>query len=893
MVGETNFSSQILGVLKKNFLFKSLYLSFCLLFCTSITFSQSLKEFKEISVNESKEYLLNNQKPLPYLQSGFHHFSRLQDDAFSEILEHTWEKFPIIAGTPVPKSRKFDPAPHFVFEESAYHNSQFLPCYTAVRNGEVSGLVSANLPRIRKPEYISTNPLKLNFKFYGNTIAVSCDRLLALPVVQPGSREAITDYWKKFMVGNSQHLVDQLMIFRDRLGLNDWGYFSLVKSCAAALYPNEEAGAALLTWGLMIRSGFDVKIGYNQLGVSVLYASASKIFGNPTIKINGTDYYIDKPIAFFPISTYLPGHPGATGSLHLKINRSLNFQGETENKKIPFAWSKKTYEFNLRFNPEVVRFLEDYPQTDPDLYFDAPFTTLIFESLTKQLKPVLAGMSKEVSVAFLQQFVQKSFGYHPYNDKYGFDRFMFPEELLCKDESNDKGKSLLYAWLITHLLNQKAALVEFPGFYSVAISLDQPLDGDNFQLEGKNYTIADPTFDNAPLGLVMKEFYPLKPIIKILENESEALNEQDKIWKLALGFGAERSGSGKDYLKDEYGNSYITGFFHEKKSNQTIVPAPFIAKFDENNSLTWMVKFQSDGCSFGLELNQLDRNEFYLAGSFRGKLACNGNSVQSSAGDPDLFFAQFNRQGEIEWITKSGLEALEEDAKSFYIVKLTRSGDIQSVQLSNEDERTEATGFQQSTNEGLSYVGSRYQTTGMDKTAEEQPPKPATIFRQNQKRLKLLGIEKGAYTLASICLALSYPGNQLAGTELVSLLQDKTQPVDNLSPAQTEIIQNVKLLKNRDGIIQFSTVNAAPIKMSFIKFNNSAHFKIIPLDNDDLKIKIIDGVEFESGLFREKINSFILELSTGNIVLDLGREHLTLSKNLKRDLYLDVIHPLK
>ncbi len=181
----------------------------------------------------------------------------------------------------------------------------------------------------------------------------------------------------------------------------------------------------------------------------------------------------------------------------------------------------------------------------------------------------------------------------------------------------------------------------------------------------------------------------------------------------------------------------------------------------------------------------------------------------------------------------------------------------------------------------------------MDKTEEEQPPKPATLFRQNQKKMKQLGIEKSAYTLASVCLALSYPGNQLTDNDLLSLLQDKTQQVDVLSPIQTEIIQNFKLLQNHDGIIQLNTANAVPIKMSFIKLYNSAHFKIIPLDNDDLKIKIIDGVEYESGSFREKINSFLLELSTGNIVLDLGREHLILSKNLKRDLRLDAKHPLK
>ena len=156
-----------------------------------------------------------------------------------------------------------------------------------------------------------------------------------------------------------------------------------------------------------------------------------------------------------------------------------------------------------------------------------------------------------------------------------------------------------------------------------------------------------------------------------------------------------------------------------------------------------------------------------------------------------------------------------------------------------------------------------------------------------------MGIEKTMCTIAAICRSLSLSGNQLAGTDLLLLLQDKTQPMNALTSSQTELLQSFKLLQNRGGIIQINTVNAAPVKLSFIKFLNSSHVKILPLDNDDLKIKVIDGIEFETGTFREKINSFVLELSTGNIVFDLGREHLILSKNLNHELSLDVIHPPK
>ena len=248
------------------FLSRNLVLPVCILLHISLAFGQSIGEFKEIWVNESKEYLLNNQIPLPYFQSGFHYFSRVQDNILTEGLQSAWDKFTAVPGAPVPKSRKFEKAPQFNFDETSYHDPRFLPCFISEKSENSWKKSPINLPRIRKPAFTTSNPLKLNFKFFGNNIAVTYDKILSLPVDQPLTKEIVADYWKKFIVANSNHLVNQLNALQNRLGLNDWGYFLLTKACANALYPNNESGETLLTWALMIRSGYEVKIGFNQLG---------------------------------------------------------------------------------------------------------------------------------------------------------------------------------------------------------------------------------------------------------------------------------------------------------------------------------------------------------------------------------------------------------------------------------------------------------------------------------------------------------------------------------------------------------------------------------------------------------------------------------------------------
>jgi hypothetical protein len=297
-----------------------------------------------------------------------------------------------------------------------------------------------------------------------------------------------------------------------------------------------------------------------------------------------------------------------------------------------------------------------------------------------------------------------------------------------------------------------------------------------------------------------------------------------------------------------------------------------------------MEKFNSTGKAFGIALRQFDKNEFYLAGTFRGELGYNRLKIQSGPGDPDLFLAQFNKEGEIGWLSKTGLDDLEEDTKLFYVVRFSRSGEIQTVQLANEDERTGITGFQENTNEGLCYVASRYQTTGLDKIPDEQVLKSTLMFRRNLTRMKQLGIEPKIAFLASALSSLINPGSQLSGADMISIRQDEKDAASQPVSALTESAKKITLIKNKDGIAEIYTADALPVEFLTFKILNRAQFKIIPLDNNDLKINIISGIEMISGPAGLKINSMIIDLSSGSILLDLGKNHQLISRNLSREI---------
>ena len=121
-------------------------------------------------------------------------------------------------------------------------------------------------------------------------------------------------------------------------------------------------------------------------------------------------------------------------------------------------------------------------------------------------------------------------------------------------------------------------------------------------------------------------------------------------------------------------------------------------------------------------------------------------------------------------------------------------------------------------------------------------------------------------------------GDQLSGTELSAVCREKLTEGRNFSVAGEEILQKIKLLKNEHGIIEIITSDLKPIRILNFRILNRSHFKIVPLDNNDLKIKIIDGFEYGDDLLKENVNSIIIEVSTGSLIIDFGTEHQLFTK---------------
>ena len=103
----------------------------------------------------------------------------------------------------------------------------------------------------------------------------------------------------------------------------------------------------------------------------------------------------------------------------------------------------------------------------------------------------------------LLNWVQTAFVYE-YDDKvWGGDRAFFPEETLYYPYCDCEDRSILMSRLVRDLLGLKCILIYYPGHLAMAVNFPENVNGDYILLQGKKYTITDPTYIGAPVGMTM------------------------------------------------------------------------------------------------------------------------------------------------------------------------------------------------------------------------------------------------------------------------------------------------------------------------------------------------------------------------------------------------------
>jgi hypothetical protein len=831
--------------------------------------SQSITELRKLWQSNNLASL-ENQKDKLVSNADFYKYAQIRDKEFTEYLMETWNDYPISVGLSDGYLKQSRQEPIFNNSDFVMNPPENLPYWKqeGFDNNEMNQC--KNIPGIRKPESEAFNPVNGIFRFYDQPINITYDKLLALSKIRAVSEGSVSEFWKSFSLSNSYNLIDQLINYRDLLGLGDWGYFQLVKAASKYIFSDDQLNADLLTWALMIRSGYDVRLAFNQSCVTILFPSENTIYSRQFVIIGQKRFYLDREMNSQLLVTCQKPFPDNFRMIDLEFYKALNFNGKRTAQKISFLWNKKNYQFILRINPFAVQFYNDYPKTEPAIYFRAPVSSTLKEDLLEQLHPLLSKMNKTEAVSFLQQFVQTEFKFTSENQTDELNLHRFAEQVIDSKSGDERSKSVLFSWLVRILLRSPIVGIQFPGYYSIAISFDEPLDIDFYYFNKKKYYITDPTFRNAPIGVTLPELSGQTPKLIDLSNYFSASSKARKIWELASKLGAKRGGSMQDVIFDQQESALITGYFTNKICNY-----PFIARFSADNSLQWIRKFEGDGKAWAFAITKVNDDEIYIAGSFSGMLMMDGIELQSGIDETDLFFAQFNQNGELIWMNKvEGINSSMHNESLAFMVEFDRSGENISTQWSNEDERNIKTGLGDTKDHKLYFIGSKNSTPGMIPLSWIANKSDISAKIYNEYKL-LIGSKchPKVAGIISVMKILQNTESEVAGIQLQKLIIWYNSSFSAYNPGLFKAIGLIKQLKNENGNILIRTTGGKSAMFGNLKLEDGARFNLSVFGNGDLLIRIISGFQVFVNQLSLPLNSILFDCSSGNMVLDYDPDH--------------------
>ncbi|MDP8269170.1 MAG: hypothetical protein P9L97_10615 [Candidatus Tenebribacter davisii] len=362
-----------------------------------------------------------------------------------------------------------------------------------------------------------TDDPRVTINYLGLPLELNYQPQVDIQLKEPIDEKSIADFW--YSISNVDHTTffSQINDYREQLKLNDWGYCLLLNDVTKQVSGDSQNLSRLLLWFMLTKSGYEAKVGFAQNNVYLLLPCKNTIYGVSYVIIDDKRFYTlsfdTKEQIKISINTYDGKYPDADDLIDLSVKDTPKVKSTLIEKELKFKYEDQDYTIPVTYNQTTAEYFKNYPQTDLEVYFKAPLSEEATYSLTLGLKPILEGRTEADAANVLLRFVQTAFQYKTDGDQFGGEKSLFSDETLFYPYSDCEDRSIIFAYLISHILDLNVIGLDYPGHISTAVLFQHNLIGDKVKYNSKNYVICDPTYINANIGMEMPKFKDIEPKI--------------------------------------------------------------------------------------------------------------------------------------------------------------------------------------------------------------------------------------------------------------------------------------------------------------------------------------------------------------------------------------------
>ncbi len=269
---------------------------------------------------------------------------------------------------------------------------------------------------------------------------------------------------------------------------------------------------------MLLKSGYDAKVGYSKERILLLVPSQQLIYGVPYYRFNGSEkkYY---PLVFgmpserggTALKVYEGDYPDALTLMDFSVKRVPSLENNLTSRVRRFSYNGNQHKVSTTVNRGIVDLFRHYPQSSVTVFFDAAVSPSVDHALLGSLDDLVDGKSEAEAVGILLRFVQTAFAYQTDQEQFGEEKYMIPDETLYYSYCDCEDRSILFAHLVRKLTGLSVIGLDYPGHVATAVKFSGELPGAYVTHRNEKYLVCDPTYINAEIGMVMSQFKDTPP----------------------------------------------------------------------------------------------------------------------------------------------------------------------------------------------------------------------------------------------------------------------------------------------------------------------------------------------------------------------------------------------
>ena len=873
--------------------FKKIFAFFLVLlfFCSSL-YSQDFEDFKKKmsdkfdSFDQSTDDKFETFKKKTQLK--FDNFVVKMDEEFSSYLGNSFDSYMINnerlkPSTPKPTTI---PVANEVEVSGDLINYELIEVHTTYQ-GPV-------YPGIKKIEVNEFETQKIDVDFLGWPLYFNLDKAFFNISIDGFSASDIGSFWSESSNYNYNHFLYQISEVSANLNINQWGYYQLLKLCSEEIYPLDANMQILFQWAMLTRSRYKVKVGFSSDNIYLLLPSVFQIYGVDYVKIQGVNYYIIDGNGK-EIETYAMDFPESDILMDLCIKRPFNTNPIKKSKNYSFEYNKKKYTVRLDFDEQMINFYKTIPLSDISIYFNSVVSERTKLSIKKAFKPILKGKSDVEAANILLAFVQYAFDYKTDQQAYGKERYFFADELLHYPYADCEDRSVLFAYLVSNLLNKEVTALSFPGHMATAINFDSEVNGMHFEHNEKSFVVADPTFYGAPVGLILPDVSAETAKVLVLNSNTYKTDIAQKVWANTKDFGGFKADKLNDVAFDAIGNVYVCGYFiNSANFSGNVLKAydshrdVFIVKYDSDLNLVWVRSATGSGSDMAFSIALESDGSIYVYGSLENEL--NFGDVVIQANDaPDVFIAKYSKDGDLIWVKKAGIDKIDHSLDFMFAAKFTPEGEKIMAKLYSQSEDFDYYGINLDKKGNALIKGSFFATSGMNTNdyvnynigSDLDIPE---VLHKTDIKLKESEYEATIAGLFSALNLLKANTIEIQGSQIKTTFDTYNNNFKNYASGIYSRLSDMKFLKNEKGIVTIKSNDGKPIILKNIKIDDGAKLRIVKYKSGNILVEALAGIYVGGDDYWLVMNSIKLFKESGDLLFDYDADNSVQKLNLKAQI---------